>query len=228
MANSLAAQAVLKRLDAERENLLDLSLRNPLLNLRVSKRVGLQFVGEAPEALYELLVKSGKKMSFVAKSESEELPEQFNKEDKRLLDSKLQTPYELEELTKRLLYTYTEARGYMEERGVNVLFLALGVLRWFAAPASDRVRRAPLILVPVELDRSDARERFCLAYTGGDISTNLSLEVKLKRDFGIELPAQEDFSDFSLASYIARISRNHNPPIHSGCSIGTRSTPCLT
>lgn len=225
MANSLAAQAVLKRLRVERENLLDLSLRNPLLNLRDSKRVGLQFVGEAPEALYELLVKSGKKMSFVAKSESEELPEQFNKEDKRLLDSKLQTPYELEELTKRLLYTYTGARDHMEERGVNVLFLALGALRWFEAPASELVRRAPLILVPVELIRSDARERFCLVYTGGDISTNLSLEVKLKRDFGIELPAQEDFSDFSWASYMheleTRISREVRWELEEkACSVG--------
>lgn len=225
IAGSLAAQPILDRLRVERENLLDLSMRNPLLNMRVSKRLGLQFVGEAPEALYELLVKNGKKMSFAANSEAEELPEQFDELDKRLLDTKLQTPYEAEELAKRLLYTYTAAREHIEERGVNVLFLVLGALRWQEAPSSEQIRKAPLILVPVELDRSDAREQFCLRYTGGEVSTNLSLEVKLKREFGIELPVPEDFNDFSLASYFeaagVRISREARWELDTkACALG--------
>jgi hypothetical protein len=49
------------------------------------------------------------------------------------------------------------------------------------------VRYAPLILLPVDLDRRSAGSRFNIGYGEADLSTNLSLQAKLKQDFGIEL-----------------------------------------
>ena len=40
-----------------------------------------------------------------------------------------------------------------EEQGVNNLFLAVGFLEWFDPNTPDKSRYAPLLLIPVELER---------------------------------------------------------------------------
>ena len=55
--------AIADRLDADRRALLDLSLRNPLLNYRARKR-GLTIVGESPPEIVRILVREGKRMAF--------------------------------------------------------------------------------------------------------------------------------------------------------------------
>ena len=59
-----AGDRVLARLEADRRALLDLSLRNPLLNYRPRAR-GLEMVGEAPPDLLRILVREGKAMTFL-------------------------------------------------------------------------------------------------------------------------------------------------------------------
>jgi hypothetical protein len=43
-----------------------------------------------------------------------------------------------------LLAIHRDARTYLKEQGVDVLFLALGLLHWCEAPSSLEERRAPL------------------------------------------------------------------------------------
>ena len=68
------------------------------------------------------------------------------------------------------------------------------MLRWFEADDRERKRplRAPLLLVPVELERSSARERFRLRASEEDPEVNLSLVAKLRADFRIDLPEFPD------------------------------------
>src|SRR5690606_18468207 len=106
----------------------------------------------------------------------------------RHLDKHLQTPHISTNLQKRLLNSYYAARTYIEEQGVNVLYLAVGMLTWYESPNSDIMRQAPLILIPVELFRTSAQTRFQIKYTGDEIGENLSLRTKLKADYGINLP----------------------------------------
>src|SRR3954463_8258665 len=65
--------AVGTRLDADRKDLLDLSLRNPLLNYRPRAR-GLEIVGEAPPEVFRLLVTEGRAMSFLHDPEADDEP----------------------------------------------------------------------------------------------------------------------------------------------------------
>src|SRR5262249_31192680 len=102
-------------------------------------------------------------------------------------DTKLQTALSAKKLESRLLATYYAARTSVEEQGVNTLFLALGMLVWYDSSGQKRLR-APLVLVPVELERSSARERFRLRRDGEDLGTNLSLAEKLRAEFQIVLP----------------------------------------
>ena len=85
------------------------------------------------------------------------------------------------------------------------------MLQWYEADASGRARRAPLVLVPVRLERSGARERFTIQYTGDELGANLSISEKVRADFGIHIPgpdalAPED-ADTDAATYIYEVDR---------------------
>ncbi len=116
----------------------------------------------------------------------------------RQRDTQLQTAVASEQLQTRLLNTFYAARTFIEEQGVNILYLALGMLEWYEDDTSQEKRRAPLILVPVDLERSNALDRFHLSYGGEDIGDNLSLAAKLRIEFGIEAPVMPEVEDLDV------------------------------
>ena len=70
--------------------------------------------------------------------------------------------------------------------------------------SSQEPRRAPLILVPVALERSNVRERFRLRYTEEDLEDNLSLMNKLRLEFGIDLPEMPPQEDLDVGRLLRR------------------------
>lgn len=178
---------VTESLEKARKTLLDLGLQNTLLNYRELKSKGIRVVDGRPEEVFRVLVDEARSISFLPKTH--ETVQQPPKVD----PSALQTPYTDPDLHRRLLNTYYAARTAIEEHGVNILFLALGMLDWYEDKSSDLLRRAPLILVPVSLFRAGVQTRFKLEYTKDEIDTNLPLQSKLM-ELGIELPsiAEED------------------------------------
>ncbi|AHJ99695.1 DUF3320 domain-containing protein [Hymenobacter swuensis] len=233
--DSTAASTLTVRLEASRQELLDLGLRNPLLNFRPSKARGVEVVGEQSAAVWELLVRKGRAMVFAPvpevalptpvgwKGDAERaarraatlgLPVPAAVTPQQLTtaavlaadaaDNKLQTAEPLAKLESRLLNTYYTARTSLEEQGVNILYLALGMLSWYEADSTEEARQAPLVLVPVLLERGTAAERFKLRHTGTEIESNLSLQAKLKASFGLVLPLLEE--ETSLADYYAAVA----------------------
>jgi Protein of unknown function (DUF4011) len=53
------------RLDAARKDLLDLGLRNSLLNYRLLRARGVEVIDELPAEVFRLLAREGKAMSFL-------------------------------------------------------------------------------------------------------------------------------------------------------------------
>ena len=219
-STSVAAQ-----LDRSRQDLLDLTLRNPLLNFRPSKRRGLEITGEVPREIFRIIAQEERSMSFLPTSSGDEdefiwdeIPEEllsslseFEDDPKKPaahhVDSRLQTPYSATRLQIRLKNTLQAAHTSIEEQGVNILFLVLGMLNWYESESSDMSRMAPLILVPVELSRTNVRSRFRLSYTGEEIGANLSLEAKLKADFDIRLPELPDAEDLNVDGYFQEVRK---------------------
>lgn len=212
-----------QRLEQDRRELLDLGLRNTLLNFRELKGRGARVVDELSEQVYKILVERGRAMSLLSApdpepghglvlddADDEYLFAQPEEEEDGLAarhtDDHLQTPYSDPVLQRRLLNSYHLARTHLEERGVNVLYLALGMLHWFESPDSQDVRCAPIILVPVSLDRRSASSRFKVSHNGGDIGTNICLGVKLKAEFGIDLPELPDEDELDVPGYISRVT----------------------
>jgi hypothetical protein len=170
-------------------------------------------VDELPTEVFRILVRERKSMTFEAapeESNSEtgegELPAQPEEDEDggpaaRHVDLRLQTNVRSTELQSRLRKTERDARIFIEAQGVNTLYLALGMLRWFESTSSQEARRAPLILVPVTLERSNVRERFRISYTEEDLGDNLSLVNKLNAEFAIQLPEITSEEDFEIAAY---------------------------
>ena len=213
MMNSLQ-----NKLDIARAELLDLTRRNPLINYKLLKARGVEIVDESPPDVYQILVQDGKSMSFLPKHDPEEDPPLLFEDEEeydpdRYTDTKLQTNYSSTELQKRLLNTYYTARTAIEEQGVTTLYLALGMLKWYESESSDILHSAPLTLIPVELDRTSVRANFRIRYTGEEIGTNLSLQEKLKTEFGIQLPnlpEAEDLNQSNIPKYFEDVSKAIN------------------
>jgi hypothetical protein len=186
------------KLEASRKELLDLGLRNPLLNYKTPKGKGLKIIKERAVDIYDILVRQGKAMTFLPVKDV--ITENFT-------DSKLQTDEDEEKLQSRLLNTYYFARTSVEEQGVNILYLALGMLHW---NDGEEERLAPLLLIPVTLERSSAQERFRLRYTGIEIGPNLSLQAKMKTDFNITIPDVPEAEEFDVAAYFAEVEKHVN------------------
>ncbi|KQQ71626.1 DNA helicase [Xanthomonas sp. Leaf131] len=108
-------------------------------------------------------------------------------------------------LQKRLLDLYADARTLQEEQGVNVLYLAVGYLRWRATSTPQTDRFAPLVLIPVQLERSTAGEKFHLKWIGDDIQANLSLQLFLQREFGLRLPLIDEFETLDIDAYMTSV-----------------------
>ncbi len=135
-----------------------------------------------------------------------DLPQPDDPAGDRYRDLKLQTRLTSDGLQKRLLAMYYDARTLLEEQGVNVLYLALGQLCWFESPESQRPRFAPLILIPVTLDRRTAGTRFTIQWDKEDLAENLSLAAKIKADFGVVLPSLEFTEEFNTQAYFDQVA----------------------
>ncbi|MHC5541956.1 DUF4011 domain-containing protein, partial [Singulisphaera rosea] len=120
-------------------------------------------------------------------------------------DLSLDVALPADQLQARLLATYYAARTSFEERGANTLFLALGMLVWSEPDNPTRRLRAPLLLVPATIERSNARDRFRLRYTDDEVDANLSLIAKARIDFGITLPDCPETEELDLDAFFTAL-----------------------
>ncbi len=196
----VATRRSLERVDKWKAKLLDLSLRNRLLNFRPTKQtLGLL----SPDlAAFEDMLADGMSFGLHAR------PEAFGPHDPRdpaLLAQRagddpvitllrnhqakggIHTTVGDAELNRRLKNIYRSARLSIEEKGANTLYVALGFLRWFDKPRSQEPRMAPLLLLPAQLHRDSARSPYQLRLADDDPRINNTLLQKLARDYGIDV-----------------------------------------
>ena len=174
-ARRAADTAVLER---ERRKLLDLTFRNRLINFKPSKAMGAELAPGDPGRTLSRLLKEGRTCGLKAEDDEP---------DRTGRGSAVRTAHTRADLDKRLLKTWRHNRTAIEEQGVGLLHLAFGSLAWRESRDSEIVRRAPLILVPVELERTEGRRHYRIAAAGDGVAGNHSLRQKLTTDFGINL-----------------------------------------
>jgi len=224
-------ESILNQLAYSRKELLDLGLRNPLISFKTRKSK-IDIIDEISENIYDILVNKVKIMKFlplmVPTEESDDALLEMMKQESpdwskwfmegegekvpntgRYTDSNLQTNLSPVELHSRLLSLHNGARTYLEEQGVNVLYLALGFIHWAEdSDSSSAMRKAPILLIPVELKRSDARTKFSINYNLAEIGSNLSLIEKFRSEFAISLPQIMDPESIDILEYFNKVEES--------------------
>ncbi len=128
-------------------------------------------------------------------------------DDPRHVDRLIQTLHYPEDLERAATGLFKDANLLVEETGANFLQLALGFLEWREVEDGSP-RLAPLILLPVMLERRRGQGRgfhFTLRVADDDASANISLQEKLKQQFGVTLPDFDE--DAGPADYFTAVRR---------------------
>lgn len=141
--------------------------------------------------------------------EEESKGDQRGVDESRYNDDRLQT-----RLTSSRLETVAkgiagEAVTIIEETGVNYLFLAVGMLGWRETDQSEKEHLAPLLLIPVAIDRSfnnrTLKYEYAVTWQGDELQWNLSLSKKIQRDFGLRLPEYD--GEQTPESYFSEVEK---------------------
>jgi Protein of unknown function (DUF4011)/AAA domain/REase_MTES_1575 len=186
------------RVQRWRKSLLDLSLRNPLLNLPARGR-GLELhVPAGSLALLDDLVHDGKPIQVVPQDEitgvqelagaqrAQELPaaqlaEELAK-DRRIYGAVTTARY-----VTVMRALQRDARTMLQETGSNYLYLTLGTLVHHKSDGSEA--HAPLFLLPVRIEGGTGRRPYALVVDGAEVaSPNYCLIEWLRVKHGVEIP----------------------------------------
>jgi len=187
------------RIERWQRKLLDLSLRNRLLNFRETKQA-IPFL--CPDVPYlEDKLADGKAIKVISlpannpigkrditlhyESTGEDLNEKFASE--ALHHNELASPLEQGDLASRLTTLYRAARNDMAEGGSNTLFLAIGFLKWKRNADDTTTYRAPILLVPVKLQRKSALSPYRVSHHEDEVRFNSTLVQLLKKDFARDI-----------------------------------------
>jgi very-short-patch-repair endonuclease len=191
------------RIDRWQKKLLDLTLRNRLLNFPDSKKT-IPFLCTDVAYLEDRLA-HGAAIRIVSLPQQNPLGERdaalyrdvHGRDIQRgfaaeaLLRDELPSLLEARQLEARLIDLHRQVRNDFAEGGANTLFLAVGFLRWKKKPEDERSYRAPLLLVPVKLERRSATSRFTIRFHEDEPRFNATLLQFLERDFNLKLPQFE-------------------------------------
>lgn len=179
--------------------LLDFSLRNSLLNFRITKNTMQLMTADLGKLEDELA--SGNDFRIM------EIPSEWTlsardakifaiENEKDLITSIAEAEFKSKrirpfltekDLDAALKNIYRSAKVSMEENGSNSLFLALGLLRWFESDLSEKPRYAPIVLIPIDIVRNTRNKGYIIRSRQEDTQINVTLLEYLRQDHGINI-----------------------------------------
>lgn len=184
-----------------RNNLIDLSRRNPLLNLKPTRSSALTISSPDTLSLFDAIANKGKAWTFLLPTATDKAQEQPALPK---LSEIVTSEPDRQRVVQILTNLYRRAQSDFRERGLHVLHFAAGILEW--RDSEDESLRSPLVLVPVELKRKSLREPFVLEASADDPFINPALEARLAQDHDFRLPvAPEDWDDGALGNYFQAV-----------------------
>lgn len=214
--NAEAGENVMTKQKMWERKLLDLSLRNPLINFRVTR----SFVqlASADIARLEDNLSAGDSLSVQSYQKTDGVSPDANKiynisEIREMLKSseeddfkakRIQTFYDDKTLDSSMKFLARQAKNSLEENGSNTLYLALGFLKWYENDVSVKERYAPLILVPIDLTKKITDKSYHMKIRDEEAMINITLFEYLRQNFGMDiggldpLPTDENGFDVQL------------------------------
>jgi very-short-patch-repair endonuclease/DNA polymerase III delta prime subunit len=197
------------RIEKWKRDLIDLTNRNVLLNFKPKRTNSVQFY-ESPQELFDLLAKESS--HFIVEDLNTSVTKVIEKirlsEEEDFIKKK-KIEEEKERFNKILSKLRLDARTRLNEQGIHTLYLVFGVLKW-KEQTNDKEFLAPLLLVPVELNRSSANQPFKIRMVDDEMVLNPFLAHKLKEEKGIFLAELEDREEIDLGQLWDEIFKQIN------------------
>ncbi|MDI9404571.1 MAG: DUF4011 domain-containing protein, partial [Limnohabitans sp.] len=194
------------RLEYWKRKLLDLTLRNRLLNDRDAAGIPLAVAGDDAVHEFENLLWDEKPFRLCAKGAMRDMSESAMVEE--LKEGVLRSQLADSELSQRGTKVYRDAKSSLEETGARSLFVALGVLEYKVEQRAEPLR-APLILVPVAMERISRSEGFRIKPVLDDTVPNVALVEYLRMthalDIGLAAQLSEDGKGLDMRTILARV-----------------------
>lgn len=206
--------ALTRKIEYWKRELLDTGKRNRMINYKESKRQTLRIIEPEATTLFNKLAFSEKPLSF---------QKPINK------DSDFRT-YSIISLMETLSYTLnvqigdikagativerektlrnmrSKAKLAQEEQGTNILYLCFGFIYWKSSDrASAQWLKAPLLLMPVSLGIKSLNSPFTLSKTDDEIVVNPTLDYLFRTEYNICMPAFEQKNRHSFDEFILQI-----------------------
>lgn len=203
---ALEPPAPLTRVERWKRRLLDLSLRNRLLNHRTTSKT-------IPLAVHDLarledLLADGRVFRLLPERPADSEDDESALRQRELESGRLRTTLADEDLERRLVRVYRAARLSLQEGGANTLYLAVGFLRWYETPASPTERRAPILLYPLVMTRRSVAEGtkgYRIELADDEPQVNITLLQKLEGEFEIRVPGLDELDTDENGLDLSRI-----------------------
>jgi very-short-patch-repair endonuclease len=202
-----------------KNQLIDTSKRNRLLFFREGKTTTLRLMQPEPDALFDWLVCNERPLTFLLQEPSAgagagAAPASGGNAVSGLPPATIARPGEVltdredEKLRGTLYNLRLRGRTSVSEQGVNILFVAFGLLEWTSREQSASRGEplcSPLVLAPVELRRESALDPYRLFPIDEEVVLNPTLAFLLERDYRLTLPQlpenldQATFEEYCLS-----------------------------
>ena len=182
--------------------LLDLSLKNALLNFSAEKG-GLHILSVDPDKTLAAVTEKGgmnilpanpqaeafglKKIRFGSAKEMGELKELTAVE---IANGTLRATVKGEAFTETLARLIRKNKEADEESGAKILYLAFGFMKWYSRE-DGKEKYAPLVLLPVTVKKAKGGNGYELFAEREELSVNATLLEFLKREFNIDVRGLE-------------------------------------
>ena len=196
--------------------LLDLSLRNNLLNLHITRNM-LQLVDIDISNLEDTL-SDGKTFSIMPNPNAEVLRKYnffsqplhqssplYQLANDELKHNRLLTHYHQQDLDNILTYIHKNAKQAIDENGSSTLYLAVGLLKWFDRKTLEQPRYSPILLLPVEISRRSVNSKFTLKSREEETMINITLVEFLRQEYELNLSSLEQLPTDEKGVDVAKV-----------------------
>lgn len=193
-----------------KNKLLDLSNRNNQINYRDTLISSIDVIYPGVDVVYNNLVIKNKKLeaydidsAIDRKVANQTFEQELSYAKKRLKRNQVLIFKKDLETKKVLKNLIKKSKESIVEKGINVLYMALGFINWCDVNDSKLCYKAPLVLVPIKITNKSSIEPFQIELYENDIITNPTLLYKVSNDHDVHLPEIEE--DECILDYFKRI-----------------------
>ena len=204
-----------KKISHWKQQLLDLSKRNRMINFKESRLSTLKLISPDCTELYNRIVTKEEELSF-----KRAIDESSNNKVGSILSllAELKEPIKVEigdigtnvsvsDMQRALKNLRSKAKLSLEEQGSNILYMCVGFIEWNSNKKNYKTNSiSPLILVPVTIQMAALNAPYTLKKYEDEVVLNPTLVYLFANELGYELPDFDSDED-SIESYFEKVEK---------------------